>query len=224
MKKSFTSVLTGVLGVLFLFSVPSKSVAQDYYGSSYNYKPVSMGITFSPNISWLRYGDSDDYEGAAGLGFSYGLLADFSMSDNYYFSTGLLINTLSTEATYRSTGTEGGSILTKAQHRLQYVDIPVAVKLKSTQRYYRSYYGKFGFTPGVKISGRERVNDDDKRTKIDGANVFRLALQIGGGVEWQLDHNLNLMTGITFNNGFTRTMKAGEPKNSYFSLDFGVFF
>lgn len=224
MKKIFTVVLAGLFSFLFLSLKPIKSNAQDYYGSSYSYKPVSMGITFSPNVSWLRYGDSDDYRGTAGLGFAYGLLTDFSMSENYYFSTGLLINSLRTESTFD--GIIGGDarVLRKSQHRLQYVEIPVAVKLKSTQRYHRSYYGKFGFTPGVKISARERVNDAQKRQTIDGANTFRLALQIGGGVEWQLDHNLHLMTGLTFNNGFTRTMKAGEPKNSYFSLDFGVFF
>src|SRR5690606_38575127 len=213
--------LSVAMSTVLLFSTPSRGMAQDYYGTSYLYKTVSMGITFSPNVSWLRYGDENAYEGRAGLGFAYGLLADFAVSENYYFSTGLLINSLWTEATHNDPQT---AVTTKTQHRLQYAEIPLAVKLKSIQRYHRSYYGKFGFTTGIRVGGKERINDAQNRTKIDGANIFRLALQIGGGVEWQLDHNLNLMTGLTLNNGFTRAMKAGEPKNSYVSLDFGIFF
>lgn len=221
MKKFFGLLLMVSASSVFLWLAnPSQSLAQDYYGSSYHYKRVSMGITLSPNVSWLRYGDNDSYDGRSGLGFAYGLLTDFAVADNYYFSTGLVINSLSTEAAHFNP--EIGT--TKAQHRLQFVEIPLAAKLKSVQRYNRSYYGKFGFTVGARVSGKERLNDASKRTKIDGADIFRLGLQIGGGVEWQLDHNLNLMTGLTFNNGFTRAKKAGGPKNSYVSLDFGIFF
>src|SRR5690554_6308517 len=101
MKKTFTMLFMGTaVGIILLLANPMRSLAQDYYGSSYHYKTVSMGITFSPNVSWLRYGDDDSYDGRAGLGFAYGLLTDFAVAENYYFSTGLLINSLSTEATH----------------------------------------------------------------------------------------------------------------------------
>lgn len=223
MRKTFTLIF---LGAILVMISPVRSNAQNYYSNYNSYKPVSMGITFSPNLDWLRYGDEPGFDGTAGLGFAYGLLADFGVAENYYFSTGLLINQLYADASYMVpvNWAPGSSSNIKAQYRLQYVEIPVAVKLKSTEAYNRSYYGKFGFTPGVKTSGRERINDASTRTKIEDANIFRLALQIGGGVEWRLDHNLRLMTGLTFNNGFTRSMKLGEPKFSYLSLDFGVFF
>jgi len=32
------------------------------------------------------------------------------------------------------------------------------------------------------------------------------------------------MTGLTFNNGFTRAIKEGKPKTSYVALNFGLFF
>lgn len=219
MKKTLTFFI--LLGLVAAW--PLRTAAQDYYTTYSSYKPISMGITFSPNIAWMRYGDEAGFESAgAGLGFAYGLLTDFGIAENYYFSTGLVINQL--YADVRTPGEVATSPQIKRQYRLQYVEIPVAVKLKSTQRYHRSYYGKFGFTPGIKVSGKERVGGASSRTNIDKANVFRLALQIGGGVEWQLDHNLRLMTGLTFNNGFTRTVRLGEPKSSYLSLDFGIFF
>ncbi len=209
-----------IIAASLLFVAPVHTSAQDYYATTYDYKPISMGITFSPNVAWLRYGDTEDYNGSSGLGFAYGLLADFAFSESYYFSTGLLINSLRTESEVSGPGFPGTF---KSAQRLQFVEIPLAVKLKSAQRYHRSYYGKFGFTPGIRVSGRERINDASSRTVIEGANVFRLGLQIGGGVEWLLDHNMRFMTGLTFNNGFTRVMRAGDPRNSYISFDFAFF-
>lgn len=194
---------------------------QGYYGSNYGQKWVNMGITFSPNLSWLRYGDEDGFDPKSGLGFAYGLLADFAVAENYYFSTGMLINSLVSETTYNDL--DAGRMVNPT-YRLQYVEIPLALKLKSVQQDHRAYYGKFGFGAGIKVNGKERLADASSRTKIDGASLFRLGLQIGGGVEWQLDRNLNLMTGLTFNNGITRAVRTGEPKNSFVSLDFGIFF
>jgi len=200
--------------------------AQDYYSSTYQYKPVSLGITFAPNISWMRYGDTGDYESVPKFGFAYGLLADFAFTENYYFSSGLLINTLNAESDYIDPTAEhvpGGDL--KSSYRLQYAEIPITVKLKSTMRYFRSYYGQFGFTGGVKLNGKKKEPGADSRTSMgDDADFFRLALQIGGGVEWQLDHNMVMVTGLSFNNGFTRAMKAGDPRNSYVAFNFGIFF
>lgn len=204
--------------VLLLLAAAPLAKAQDYYESEYQYKRVSLGIMLTPSVSWLRYGDNNEFSNSSKLGFGYGLAADFGVSENYYFSTGLIINTLNSETTNSS-----ATPSSVHAYRLQYAEIPVSVKLKSTQRYFRSYYGQFGFTTGFKLSGREAI-DGARRSKVEDANILRLGLLIGGGVEWQLDHNLALTTGLSFNNGFTRAVKLGEPKSSYFGLNLGVFF
>ncbi len=199
--------------------------AQDYYSSTYQYKPISLGITFSPNMAWMRYGDSDGHESSAKFGYAYGLLADFAFSENYYFSTGLLINTLNNESKYPNPISSMPNVYTDAEYRLQYAEIPIALKLKSTMRYFRSYYGQFGFTTGFKLGAKERIDGASSRQSMgSNADFLRLALQIGGGVEWQLDHNLTMMTGLSFNNGFTRAVQQGEPRNSYVAFNFGIFF
>ncbi len=207
--------------VFLLLSVAHVGRAQDYYESTYQYKRVSLGITFSPTASWLRYGDNEAFESKYKFGFGYGLLADFGISENYYFSTGLVINQLNAQATDRQTNTP--DILTR-DYRIQYAEIPVALKLKSTQRYFRSYYGQFGFTTGFKLNAKEAIDGGNRTSIGDEANFLRLALLIGGGVEWQLDHNMVMMTGLSFNNGFTQSLKTGEPRNSYVAFNFGIFF
>lgn len=177
-------------------------------------------------MAWLRYGDAGGYQNTPKFGFSYGLLADFAFTENYYFSTGLLINTLNSESAYTDPAIDytPGTDPTYS-YRLQYAEIPITLKLKSTMRYFRSYYGQFGFTGGVKLNAKEKIPSSSSRTAMgDDADFFRLALQIGGGVEWQLDHNMVMVTGLSFNNGFTRAIKNGEPRNSYVAFNFGVFF
>ena len=209
------TILLSFFALLFTFCY-QRSSAQDYYSSTYQYKPISLGITFSPNMSWMRHGDADGYENTPKFGFAYGLLADFAFTENYYFATGLLINTLNSDVGYTD--------LTRS-YRLQYAEIPISLKLKSTMRYFRSYYGQFGFTGGVKLNAKEKKPGDSSRSSMgNDADFFRLALQIGGGVEWQLDHNLSMMTGLSFNNGFTRVIESGEPRNSYVAFNFGIFF
>jgi len=213
-----------------LFIVTSRLRAQDYYESKYENKPISLGIVFSPNVSWLRYGDVDVEASKAKIGYSYGLLADFAFAENYYFSTGLLINeTRAASRTYLP-GTNDINTIQFNDFKFQYAEIPFGVKLKSTQRYYRSYYGQFGFTAGIKLSSNREiasggvVSKEDYREVDADADLFRLGLQIGGGVEWLLDHNLRLLTGLSFNNGFTSVVKDGSPKSTYIAFNLGILF
>ena len=211
-----------LITVITVFTVPAS--AQDYYSSTYQYKPISLGITFSPNMAWMRYGDTEGHESSPKFGYAYGLLADFAFSENYYFSTGLLVNTLNSESTIPAPP-ESSRIIIDRAYRIQYAEIPISLKLKSTMRYFRSYYGQFGFSTGFKLGAKARDDEASSRQSIGSdADFLRLALQIGGGVEWQLDHNLTMMTGLSLNNGFTRAVKQGEPRNSYVAFNFGIFF
>lgn len=219
LRRSFLSVS------LFLFIFLQQSLAQDYYSSTYQYKPMSFGITFAPNMGWMRYGDTEDHKSTPKFGYAYGLLADFAFTENYYFSTGLLVNTLNHEAEYPDPTSSVANSRVSNEYRLQYAEIPISLKLKSTMRYFRSYYGQFGFTGGIKLNAKEKKETATSRTSMgNDADFFRLALQIGGGIEWQLDHNMVMMTGLSFNNGFTRAAKQGEPRNSYVAFNFGIFF
>ncbi|MGK9123644.1 PorT family protein [Olivibacter sp. SA151] len=213
---------------IFFFMLSSAN-SQDYYASKYDNKRISLGIMLSPNINWLRYGDFDVKSNTAKIGYNYGLVADFAFSENYYFSSGLLIDNLRAQSETYQNGPEGNDFVI-SNYRLQYAQIPLGVKLKSTQKYYRSYYGQFGFTLGVKLSAKQeilnsnRVVVQESNNMKGSADIFRLGLQIGGGVEWLLDHNLRLMTGLSFNNGFTRVIKHGGANNSYFAFNLGILF
>lgn len=215
---NFTKTTISSLATLAILFFAVQVHAQDYYTRSQNNdsteKNFRLGLSINPNIGWLRY--EDGYDASAKMGFSYGLVADLGFADNYYFSTGLLINSIASKVDFPGDADDRDKI------RLQYVEIPLTIKLKSVENETGRYYGQFGFTTGFKVSGKETIND--KKQSIDGDDLFRLGLQIGGGKEWKLSDNLGLMTGLTFNNGFTRAIKEGKPKTSYVALNLGLFF
>ena len=217
---NFTKTTLKSLATLAILFFAIQVNAQDYYtrSNSDDYaeqKNFRLGLSINPNIGWLRY-DDESYEASGKMGFSYGLIADLGFSNNYYFSTGLLINSISSKTEFPA-GTRDVEKI-----RLQYVDVPLTIKLKSTENETGRFYGQFGFTAGFKVSGKETIND--KKQSIDGDDVFRLGLQLGGGKEWKLSDNLGLMTGLTYNNGFTRAIKEGKPKTSFVALNLGIFF
>ena len=192
------------------------SQAQSYYG--YPQRDLSMGLTINPNIGWMRY-DDDRYSSEAKVGYSYGLLADIGFAPNYYFSTGFMINTLES-----SLNSGSHSEIAARDYRLQYAEVPIAIKLKTNENQYGRFYGQFGFTAGVKVSGKEKYEDANSYSKIDGDAIVRLGLQIGAGAEWRISNSLHFLTGISYNNGFTEALKEGSPKLSYLGLQFGLLF
>jgi hypothetical protein len=216
---NFTKTTISTLATLAILFFAMQVNAQDYYNRSRNSseeKNFRLGLSINPNIGWLRY--DDEYEATAKAGFSYGLVADLGFADNYYFSTGLLINSIASKVDFP------GEAIDRDKIRLQYVEVPLTIKLKSVEDETGRFYGQFGFTAGFKVSGKEKLAGATKNQSIDGDDLFRLGLQIGGGKEWKLSENLGLMTGLTFNNGFTRAIKEGKPKTSYLALNLGLFF
>ncbi|TDQ75748.1 porin family protein [Sphingobacterium yanglingense] len=217
---NFTKRLFPFVILFFALLSTSQSQAQSYYYG--REKNIRLGLAINPNVGWLRY--ENDQEGSAKLGFSYGLVADLGFAKNYYFSTGLLINTINSrvEPAFRSVENNDPAIPKYKDLSLKYVDVPLSIKLKSTPNEFGRFYGQFGFTAGVKVSSKEQLENKNKETT--SADLFRLGLQIGGGAEWKIGNDMAVMTGLTFNNGFTRTMKDGSPKSSFVALNLGLLF
>lgn len=209
-----------IISLLFLSIQAAKA---QYYQQDKN---ISLGLTFAPNMGFMSYGDSDHYDSKSKFGYAYGLIADLGFARNYYFSTGLTINTLYAErnANLRPMDDTDPSIPADRTYRLQYVEVPLAIKLKTNEGMYGRFYGQFGFTAGVNVSGKEQIEGSTKYSNLSGDDIFRLGLIIGAGAEWRISNSLAGITGITYNNGFTRTMKDGSPKLSYLSLNLGLLF
>lgn len=200
--------------VIICFLVPFVSSAQLSGGNT------QLGFTVSPNIGWLS-GDHSINDGTR-AGISYGLLADLAFSPNYYFSSGFTVTSINGRAVEEPFSTN---------YKIKYIEVPLTLKLKSQPTSIGRYYGQFGLGTGYKIGAKADISEGvgtTKRENVDvssNINFFRLSMIAGAGVEWKVNESLNVMTGITYNNGFTTMNDEGTKiKNSYLALTLGVFF
>ena len=188
-----------------------------------------FGLTASPLLSWNKADATNVDNDGSNVGFQYGVMADVNFEERYALGTGILITNA------------GGSIVTTMDsstvtldQKLQYLEVPVTLKLKTTQVGYLSYFGQFGFTPGVPVRKRgdittvtNGVSTTEDNAKLDNINDYNLALTVGGGIEYAIDNRTAIIAGIIFNNGFTNIIDDEDgDKISLNNIIFrvGVFF
>jgi Outer membrane protein beta-barrel domain len=200
---------------------------------------VRLGLTVSPQISWMSSGDKDLKGNGSYLGFDFGLLADFLIPKNYAFATGILLSYDGGKLIYEQPtkfNTYNDSLFpanTNVAYRTQYLEIPLTLKLRTNQVGYMTYFGQFGLQTGVALRSRADVSSSaGSDTGIDFSEDVSLpdvGLLIGGGIERELTGNTALHISLQFYNGFIDvTDNPSEYKTkstlNHFRLQLGVYF
>ncbi len=182
-------------------------------------KKFQLGFHFSPNIGWVQAESETIESDGSKIGFSYGIIADFNIADNYSISTGVNLLNLGAKFNYPdmqdvnnlSPGDEQGR--TSADIRFSYIQIPLTLKLKTNQIGYMKYYGQFGFSGAVLYDTKADTDfnypgSDGTSSKEDisfdsEANLIRASLMVGLGAEYNISGNTSLVFGVTYDNGLT---------------------
>lgn len=228
------------ISLLLLLMMAFGSFAQDS-GSSFHF-----GLKAAPSLAWLKVDDGLEGNGSK-IGFTYGLITEFNFSDRYAFATGL-------DVTYRGGKVKSQDIIKnvnqtdsltrfgEANYTLQYIELPITLKLKTNEIGYLTYYLQAGLTPGINIRARANTKvyyekpanathptpnpseGDDVDVK-DGINSLNLSMVIGGGIEYTLSGSTVLLAGIEFNNGFVDVIDGnGKANSNFLALKLGVLF
>jgi hypothetical protein len=214
------------IGILFLlFTV--NLFAQENRVGNYGFR---LGLTAHPNFGFIKA------EGGKGngvnLGFSYGLIGDFNFAENYSFSTGLTITTINGKSTeVNSVHYQlGNSAAVDIKYMMQYVELPLTIKLKTGDYNGVRWFGQFGLSNDVRISARQDAKSGNNVlannvNSADWTKFYRAGLIIGAGGEFNVGNKTSLMAGLTLNNGFTNiTDNDYSVKNHFIAINFGVFF
>jgi hypothetical protein len=205
-----------VLFFSFLFA-SSSLLAQDY-------DKMRLGLHFSPNVAWMKHDNDSVSSVNNGIKFSYGLITEFNFNEKYALATGVSILKI-------GTGLESGG--TEVKIDAQYIEIPLALKLKTKQIGHFSYFGKFGLNTNTLISSKGVLSVAGKTESLSvksDLQPFRLGLVFGFGAEFNLSGSTGLVAGVTFNNGFTQFYrKKGDlgnfkGKSSFMELTIGIIF
>ena len=221
-----------ILLLLLIVTLTNSLFAQDGIRPDYGFR---LGLTAHPTIGWIK--PENGKGNGVNLGFSYGLMADFNFAENYSFATGLTVTTINGKSTeinpspYYNPSVNTNPTAFDLKYMLQYLEVPLTLKLKTEKVGYARWYGQFGITndfnigakQDVQLAGKSVASDLDIK---DDINFYRAGLLIGGGVEYDVAKSTSIMVGLTYNNGFTDISddKSRSVRNHYIGINFGVFF
>lgn len=197
-----------------------------------NASSVRLGLTAHPNFGFLKIENGKG--NGLSTGFSYGLISDFEFAENYCFATGLTITTINGSGTilnYQPFHVPSAANTDyDVKYKMQYLQIPLSIKLKTDEKDDMKFYGQFGLTTDFRLGARYDVEQGntplaDGVKATDHTKFFRAGMLIGGGVEYRLSGKTSLLGGITYNNGLTNIAKKPHSvKNHYVGINIGVFF
>lgn len=207
---------------------------------------VRFGIKLAPNMAWLR-SDTKGIDGDGSvLGYTFGLLTEFPVGQtgNYRFATGVFLNNVGGKTVSKYPLTDSSSVVNSSTIHLRYIEVPLSIKMMTNEIGLIRYYGQIGVSLASNVRAKQdyelttTVNGTSTTasdTKIDIKNdidVFKAALVVGGGLEYNISGNTALLVGLTYNNAFTTANKKDGVEGfsdakiyaDYFELTLGVFF
>ncbi len=192
---------------------------------------LHLGLKIQPNVGYFKSDTNTFVSGGSRAGFGFGLIGDYMFGENFGFSTGVLLTTQG----FKSETKIAADTLLTTTYKLQYIEVPLTIKLKTNEIGLFKYWGQLGLGTGVNLKARADVikskNGTEKPSGSDVninkvINLFRASLLLAAGVEYEVGGNASLIGGIEYNNGFNDiyTPKNAKFNNSYIGLTVGVIF
>jgi len=184
---------------------------------------ISIGLHADPVISWFASDIKEMKNNGAKPGFNFGINFNKFFTQNYSFSTGIsllnaggtLINsdTLNLQFTnFNSTVLPGKPVV----YKIQYIVIPVGLKLQTNQIGYMTFFSDIGLDPKVVIGGKADIPSlsisDEKATGL--LRMFNLSYHITAGIEYSLGGTTALVLGLNFDNNFLDITKDKGYKHA----------
>ncbi len=191
-----------------------------------------LGGQISPSYTWLGINDKVASSDGGRLGMKLGMTGDFYFAENYSLSTGIGFSFANGGTIKQSKGGQfwrksdlekeeyhhvaaGG----KFDYKLQYVEIPFSLKMRTSEFGYIRYFGEIPIiTLGIVTQARGAIDGDIKTEKeniYNSVGALNLSWGLGGGVEWGMTSNTALVAGLYNQQGFTDVTRDGEKHTLY---------
>ena len=122
--------------------------------------------------------------------------------------------------------------------KIQSVEIPLTLKMKTKEIGYFKYYGQFGFAPQIIINSTADIEVDGQEKKKnfdikDRVAELDFSLVLGIGWEYNISGTTNLVFGLSYQNGFIDMLKGSadgynevekKATTNQIALNLGVLF
>jgi len=194
--KKYPEKMRSIFLYLVVFLSVQTLAAQDY----------RYGVYVSPVISWFKTDIDEVKNQGARAGFVFSISAERYLTDNWHFNSGLaFINSSarlvsSSPSYFRFSTTSVVAAGDPVIYRIQYISIPVGIKIKTSEVGYLTYFAEFGLDPKVVVRGRADIPSID----IKGGNAmneirrFNFGYHLSGGADYSIDGNTSLILGLGF--------------------------
>jgi opacity protein-like surface antigen len=174
------------------------------------------------DVAWFSTGLQIDYDGGKWKSANDTSIGYFINGDNELLESEeyLLNGTADSTAIYNKYIPH--TIKSRA-YRSTYLTIPLALRLKTKEIGYMTYYGGFGFLASIHLKSK---GDDEVINQVTGTssnfekidiskdmNIMRLGLTLSGGVEINLSGSTSVLLGLTFNQFFLNNVKGDSKYN-----------
>jgi len=169
-----------------------------------------FGVHVDPQLAWFSSDESHIQNEGSIFQVQYGLQMDRFFEDNYAFVLGFGVNNLGGNLLYSDSTSfiskEDTLFFTPGQtvkQRLQYLDFPLGLKLKTEELGYTTFFLQIGFNPMINISALASSDDEvyDKESIRESIHVFNLGYHAGIGIEYRLGGSTALVGGIRWTSG-----------------------
>jgi hypothetical protein len=176
-----------------------------------------FGINVTPAIAWTT-ASGDIEPGGSRFSFDLSVQAEKYFSERYAFYSGISFfrmagqfkNNSISEISFKS-GNAVLGIEEKATYAIQYLTIPVGLKLKTPQYGPFLYYFQGGLLPGIKVGG-SIATKDEKHSLAKDVNLMTCAVQLSLGILYPTGDDTYIKTGVIFNRFFVDALSASNMK------------
>ncbi len=210
---------------------------------------VRIGLTANPVLGWFKTQKADEAlkgvnNDGLKIGFSYGAMGEYQFADNYALE--IRIHHLIYQGGYKVNYKDKADFVRNSSNDyeigsrnwdLQYLNLPVNLKLKTNEIGYFTFFGKFGLAPAFRLQSRaneKRLSyntlsgvSSDKENDIGvDSKLMNVTVNFGLGAMYHLGGDTYLNGGITFHNGLVEADQSNNygVKPAYLSLDLGILF
>jgi hypothetical protein len=172
---------------------------------------IGFGIHIDPLVSWFSTDIKNVQNDGARPGFNFGLTFNKYFSANYSFSTGISLmraggRLVSSDTTLIEISSSKAMVLpgNPVVYKIQYLVIPLGLKLETNQIGYLTFFSDLGLDPKFLIGGKADVPSlgISNETVKNELEMFNLSYHIGAGIEYSLGGTSALLLGLNFDNNF----------------------
>lgn len=192
-------------------------------------------VFVDPQFSWMSSDIKAVESDGSKFGVNIGLNMDNFFAQNYAFTTGISIDNtrgnliFENEKKLKISGSDTtlnpGSTV---HYKLQYINIPLGLKLKTNEIGYLTFFANLGINGGINIKATGEVDNFelDSKNISDEIKLFNLGYYIGAGVEYSIGGNSAIILGLTYTNGFIDITTDSDNKITLnnFAIRIGILF